>query len=116
MPGTLAQWYQELGGDAVLMGKPSPIIYEAAAAMAPNVHAGRWLAIGDSLQHDIAGAAAAGTGPGLFIVGGIHAEEAGLRGGPEAGNAGSGWNAGALARLCREHGAAPKWAAAWMQW
>ena len=36
------------------MGKPDPVIYEAAAALLP---AGPCIAIGDSLEHDIAGAA-----------------------------------------------------------
>jgi hypothetical protein len=30
MPGTLAKWYAEMGGSVRLMGKPAPVIYEAA--------------------------------------------------------------------------------------
>jgi ribonucleotide monophosphatase NagD (HAD superfamily) len=30
MPGTLAQWYSEMGGPVRLMGKPDAVIYEAA--------------------------------------------------------------------------------------
>ena len=38
----------------LLLGKPDPVIYEAAANLLP---VGRCIAIGDSLEHDIAGAA-----------------------------------------------------------
>lgn len=116
MPGTLAAMYEELGGSAVVMGKPATGIYEAAAALA-RVPRGRWLAVGDSLAHDIAGAARAGTGPSLFIVGGIHAGEARLQGAPRGGNARAAWDAGALAALVAAHGgAAPSYAAAWLEW
>jgi ribonucleotide monophosphatase NagD (HAD superfamily) len=119
MPGTLAEWYIAGGGETVLMGKPAPLIYAAATALAPGVPPGRWLAVGDSLAHDVAGAGAAGTGPACFIVGGIHAEEARLRGGQGDGNAGSSWDAGAVAALVQEHcggGPPPAYAAAWMEW
>jgi ribonucleotide monophosphatase NagD (HAD superfamily) len=121
MPGTLAEWYTAVAGPeaAVLMGKPAPRIYEAAAALAPGVPRGRWFAVGDSLQHDVCGAAAAGMGPACFIVGGIHAEDARLRGGPEAGNCGSGWDADRLAALVERHcrgSAGPAFAAARMEW
>lgn len=134
MPGTLAQWYQEAGGEAVLMGKPSPLIYAAAAALAPAVPRGRWLAVGDSLAHDVAGCAAAAMGRSLLVVGGIHAGDAALRcgggsggsgragggggggGSVSGGNAASEWNDAALAALCREHGAAPTYACAWLEW
>ena len=53
------------------MGKPNPVIYKAAAAFLP---AGPCVAIGDSLEHDIAGAERAGI-DSVFIEGGIHAEE-----------------------------------------
>lgn len=57
MPGTLAKYYQQLGGPVQLMGKPDPIIYQAAMQLLPDAEADprSWLAIGDSLEHDIAG-------------------------------------------------------------
>jgi ribonucleotide monophosphatase NagD (HAD superfamily) len=63
MPGTLARYYQQQGGVVQLMGKPDPIIYtaafelllDAAAAAAAAVDPQQWLAIGDSLEHDVAG-------------------------------------------------------------
>lgn len=33
MPGTLAKWYEEMGGEVHLMGKPAPIIYERVMEM-----------------------------------------------------------------------------------
>jgi len=56
MPGTLAKWYGEMCGseNVRLMGKPDPVIYESAMKQL-GVDASRVLAIGDSLEHDIAG-------------------------------------------------------------
>ena len=50
------QWYEELGGEVVLLGKPAAVLYEEALRML-NLRKDEVLAIGDSLQHDIAGAA-----------------------------------------------------------
>lgn len=84
MPGTLARWYGDAGGRVMLLGKPGPAIYSAAAALLPREREGAGgklfplLAIGDSLEHDIAGAAGAPCAEGvesLFIGGWIHAEE-----------------------------------------
>jgi ribonucleotide monophosphatase NagD (HAD superfamily) len=55
------------------MGKPAAVIYEAAAAMT-GTQQHRILAVGDSLSHDIRGAADFGV-DSLFIGGGIHANE-----------------------------------------
>eukprot|EP00879_Flechtneria_rotunda_P024241 GHRR01025689.1.p1 GENE.GHRR01025689.1~~GHRR01025689.1.p1 ORF type:complete len:339 (+),score=98.20 GHRR01025689.1:1137-2153(+) len=81
MPGTLARIYQQLGGEVQLMGKPDPIIYTAAVNLVPGLSCSsqEWLAVGDSLEHDIAGAQQAGM-KSLFIIGGIHAEAAKLQG------------------------------------
>lgn len=54
MPGTLAKWYTEMGAEVRLMGKPAPVIYEAALQQL-GLEASQVLAIGDSLEHDIAG-------------------------------------------------------------
>jgi ribonucleotide monophosphatase NagD (HAD superfamily) len=64
MPGTLAKFYQQQGGAVQLMGKPDPIIYTAAQELLPAGAASaaadpqQWLAIGDSLEHDVAGCVA----------------------------------------------------------
>lgn len=62
MPGTLAKHYTQLGGCVQLMGKPDPLIYAAAQELAgerSSVQSSggqqQWLAIGDSLEHDVAG-------------------------------------------------------------
>lgn len=61
MPGTLAAQYSQLGGHVQLMGKPDPLIYTAAQELAVQGGTGgsqqkqQWLAIGDSLEHDVAG-------------------------------------------------------------
>ena len=76
MPGTLAAWYKDMGGEVHLMGKPASVIY-AGALKILNLPAGEVLAIGDSLEHDIAGAFGAGV-DSLFVGGGIHATELGV--------------------------------------
>ncbi len=52
------QWYEELGGEVVLLGKPAAVLYEEALRLL-NLRKSEVVAIGDSLQHDIAGACAA---------------------------------------------------------
>lgn len=68
-PGAIAAMYEDMGGRVKWHGKPQlnayTMIREAADVSGPG------LGIGDSLAHDIAGAAAAGM-DGLFITGGIH--------------------------------------------
>ncbi len=51
----LLQWYEELGGEVVRLGKPAAVLYEEALRML-GLRKSEVLAIGDSLQHDIAGA------------------------------------------------------------
>jgi len=76
--GALAQAYEGQGGRVVYHGKPHPRIYERALAMLRGVPRTAVVAVGDSLRTDIAGARAAGL-DALFVTGGIHAEELGLR-------------------------------------
>ncbi|KAK9840993.1 hypothetical protein WJX81_004817 [Elliptochloris bilobata] len=76
MPGMLAQWYEELGGEVVLLGKPAAVLYEEALRML-GLRKDEVLAIGDSLQHDIAGAHNIGL-DSLFVAGGIHAADLGV--------------------------------------
>lgn len=115
MPGWLARRYAEMGGEVRLMGKPAPVIYTVALDML-GLPAAACVAIGDSLEHDIAGAAAAGVAS-IFVAGGIHAEDLGLAhsdaGGSRAlGRAAAGaarwrFSDARLAELCAEAGAAP---------
>jgi HAD superfamily hydrolase (TIGR01459 family) len=70
--GSLAAYYQGLGGDVVSLGKPDPAIYRMALAEL-GLGADRVLAIGDSLHTDIAGAAGMRM-DSLWILDGIHAD------------------------------------------
>ena len=74
--GALAQLYTELGGKAVMAGKPHAPIYDLCLAEAERllgrpVDRARVLCVGDGLPTDIAGANAQGLDV-LFVASGIH--------------------------------------------
>ena len=73
-PGALADRFQELGGEVVWYGKPNANIYRAVQRSFPEVPSKRFLMVGDSLEHDIAGAQKMGFAS-AFIRGGIHAND-----------------------------------------
>ncbi|MGF1594815.1 MAG: TIGR01459 family HAD-type hydrolase [Kiloniellaceae bacterium] len=75
-PGALAAAYEAEGGRTVYIGKPHPLIYRQVLAGLAPLPPGRMLAVGDSLDHDIAGAAGVGLAAAL-VIGGIHREELG---------------------------------------
>lgn len=98
MPGTLAKWYQAAGGEVHLMGKPARVIYDAALAeLRYQIPNSQVLAIGDSLEHDVAGAKMAGI-DAVFVAGGIHAHEFGLQGASRTPNNWE-WNSNMDAKL-----------------
>jgi HAD superfamily hydrolase (TIGR01459 family) len=70
-PGALAHDIAVSGSAVTFYGKPHAPVFRAVEA-AMNVTPNRCLMVGDSLEHDIAGAASAGWQT-LFIRGGIHA-------------------------------------------
>lgn len=72
-PGAVALAYEAIGGTVHYHGKPEPRIYRTCLARL-GLPPGRLLAIGDSLEHDVAGAARAGV-DSLFIANGIHRDE-----------------------------------------
>ncbi len=72
-PGLLALAYEELGGRVQYHGKPYPRIYRSCCGIM-GLPPEKVLAVGDSLAHDVAGAANAGIGA-CFIAGGIHKDE-----------------------------------------
>jgi HAD superfamily hydrolase (TIGR01450 family) len=72
--GALADIYIALGGEAVWYGKPHRTIYDHALKLGGNPPTHAVLAIGDSLQTDILGAARMGI-DAIFVSGGIHAGE-----------------------------------------
>jgi HAD superfamily hydrolase (TIGR01459 family) len=71
--GRIAELYEELGGKVTWIGKPFPAIYEAALKAMGDPPRRRVLCIGDSLEHDIAGAKSAGLASALVRTG-IHAD------------------------------------------
>jgi HAD superfamily hydrolase (TIGR01459 family) len=74
--GALARLYEELGGQAILVGKPHAPIYDAARKLLSELGGARTLAVGDGLPTDIRGAVDNGV-PALFVTGGIHAADFG---------------------------------------
>ena len=70
-PGRLAQWYEEQGGQVIRFGKPLPNAFTGALEMLGKPDPARCLMVGDSLFHDIAGAARCGLGS-LLVTQGIH--------------------------------------------
>ena len=73
-PGALADRFQEMGGEVLWYGKPNAHIYLAVQRSFPEVRCERFLMVGDSLEHDIAGAQKMGFAS-AFIRGGIHAND-----------------------------------------
>ena len=107
MPGYTGKIYvEDYGGppDAVkLMGKPARVIYQATSKLCGP---GRVLAVGDSLSHDIRGAADFGV-DSLYVAGGIHAHELA----PDQ------LTALGVAELAATHGCpSPTYAAPFFQW
>jgi len=70
-PGAVAKRYHDLGGMAHLIGKPHKTIFRYAQGLFEGVIPSRVLVVGDSLQHDIAGAIAVDMDT-AFITSGIH--------------------------------------------
>ncbi|SMC49065.1 TIGR01459 family HAD-type hydrolase [Rhizobium sp. RU36D] len=66
--GAIAALYEELGGSVRWFGKPFPDIYSQALSLVPT-SAERIVCIGDSIEHDIAGAAGAGLASCLVRTG-----------------------------------------------
>jgi HAD superfamily hydrolase (TIGR01459 family) len=71
--GRIAELYEEMGGKVTWIGKPFPAIYEAALAALGYPAKDRVLCIGDSPEHDIAGAKSAGLASALVRTG-IHSD------------------------------------------
>ena len=80
--GVLARRYEQLGGEVFYHGKPWPAIYASCLAALGHCAPGRVVAVGDSIEHDILGAARAGL-PSAFVAGGVHAGELGVAHGGE---------------------------------
>jgi HAD superfamily hydrolase (TIGR01459 family) len=98
-PGAIADLYVEMGGDVRFIGKPYPDIYRIALEAVGAKGGERILCIGDSVEHDIAGAKAIGASS-LLILGGI------LREADEA----------VIEQEIAAHGARPDFTAADFRW
>ncbi|HVL79390.1 MAG TPA: TIGR01459 family HAD-type hydrolase [Sphingomicrobium sp.] len=72
--GALADIYESIGGMVCWYGKPHEPIYRHALRLGGDPPADQVLAIGDSLQTDVLGAARMGFDC-VFVAGGIHAGE-----------------------------------------
>ena len=69
--GTIANLYEQLGGNVEWIGKPHPFIYEMANGVLAENGANNVICIGDSPEHDIAGGNRAGFKTALVRTG-IH--------------------------------------------
>jgi len=72
--GSLAGYYEKLGGRVRYHGKPYARGYAVCFEILGGIDPARVLAVGDSFRTDIAGANAAGIAS-LFVAGGIHGAE-----------------------------------------
>lgn len=72
-PGALAERYEAAGGRVTWYGKPHARVFEATTQALGDLQRDRILMVGDSLQHDVAGASAAGWRT-LFVRDGLHAQ------------------------------------------
>ena len=72
-PGALAAAYEEMGGRSVWYGKPHRPIFEALEQVFADTVPARFLMVGDSPEHDIAGGHGAGWRTCL-VRGGLHAD------------------------------------------
>lgn len=72
--GSFARNYQRKGGTVTFIGKPFPLIFEITKAKFPDVDAKRAIYIGDSLEHDVKGAALTGI-KSLWLLNGVHRSE-----------------------------------------
>jgi len=72
-PGQIAFVYEAMGGTVHYHGKPHARVYRTCMRLL-GLQPRQVLAIGDSLEHDVAGATAAGI-DAAFIAGGIHRDD-----------------------------------------
>ena len=71
--GTIADLYEHMGGQVIILGKPNKEIYIEATKKFRDLDLSKVIAIGDSLDHDIKGAHNFGI-DSILIANGIHKE------------------------------------------
>lgn len=76
-PGVLGNRYEAIGGEVFWHGKPHAPIYESCLKEMGGIPRSRIVAVGDSLDHDVAGAASVSL-PCALVAGGVHAEALGI--------------------------------------
>ena len=72
-PGLLADRFEKSGGKVYWYGKPHLPVFATVKALYPDIPASRFLMVGDSLEHDIAGANGAAF-QSLLVRGGLYAK------------------------------------------
>ena len=97
--GQVARRYQERGGEVRFIGKPHPEIYRYCFERLGATPAERSVAVGDSVEHDIAGGRRAGLAT-VFVTGGLSA----------------GKSESELAALYRRFDAVPDWVVPLFRW
>jgi HAD superfamily hydrolase (TIGR01459 family) len=97
--GLIARAYEEIGGEVGYRGKPYPDVYHRSLERLGVAERALAVGIGDSLRTDLAGARAAGI-DSIFVAGGIHADELGVKEGALPDPA-------AVTRLCERAGESP---------
>ncbi len=70
-PGAVAEAYVRMGGRVVHTGKPHPWIYREALRRLGGIAPARTVAVGDSCEHDVAGAVRAGL-DAVLVLEGVH--------------------------------------------
>ncbi len=107
-PGAVATHYESLGGKVAYLGKPHRPIYARCLEALCDLEPDEILAVGDSVQHDVAGAAGVGLDAAL-VMGGIHAPQFDLERGASA-------NRAVLDQLSQKYGATPRWVLPRFRW
>lgn len=97
--GRIADLYAEMGGPVRRLGKPYPEIYQAVWQALGDADRTRAVCVGDSIEHDVAGARSAGLAS-VLVLGGI------LKGLDDAG----------IEAECRVHEAFPDWVVGRFAW
>ena len=106
--GEVARRYEEMGGEVHYIGKPYPAIYEYCCNVIPDVDPSRVIAIGDSLFHDVVGAARAGMHT-AFVTNGIHKSDfSGLQSDAQ--------RLEVVCAMAKDYGVRPNWVIPQFQW
>lgn len=106
--GAVAALYEELGGQVRRFGKPFPEIFDRLFAASPEIPRDRAVMVGDGLATDIQGARRAGI-DAIWITGGIHAGEVGMR--PDGG-----FDGDKMRQRAEQAGEQPRAALSRLQW